>query len=305
MRSKFVVAALAGLFMTGTALAQLSAVAPAEAPVQDPQNILNLDLSTGGRVQILLRPDKAPYSVDRIKTLVRRHFYDGLIFHRVIEGFMAQGGDPKGTGEGGSELPDLKAEFNDMPHVRGEMSMARAQDPNSANSQFFIMLQPNLTLDGNYTPIGRVFSGMQYVDAIEKGEPPANPSKIVHASIESDNLGQTPAAFVPPPPAEAVKPTPPTKAEKKAAKRQAKEADKTAREAEKDAKKRAKKVEEGEKPADLPSPAGAVEGAVDATPGADPSASQATDAAVQAVSEPRPTDNAVREVADEAAAQPQ
>ena len=200
MRSKFVVAALSGLFMAGVACAQsVPAPAPA-APAADPQNILNLDLSTGGRVKVLLRPDKAPYSVDRVKTLVRRHFYDGLIFHRVIEGFMAQGGDPKGTGEGGSDLPDLKAEFNDLPHVRGTMSLARAEGLDSANSQFFIMLQPNLNLDGNYTAIGRVIEGMQYADAIAKGEPPEHPSKIVHATIESDDEGQPPVAFVPPPP---------------------------------------------------------------------------------------------------------
>ncbi len=111
------------------ALSFIAAAAPvaaqqAAAPAPDPANILNLDLSTGGRVSILLRPDKAPGSVERIKTLTRRHFYDGLTFHRVIEGFMAQGGDPKGDGSGGSDLPDVKAEFNDMPHVRGVMSMA-------------------------------------------------------------------------------------------------------------------------------------------------------------------------------------
>jgi len=204
MRSKFVVAALSGLFMAGVAFAQS---APIAAPTpSDPQNILNLDLSTGGRVKVLLRPDKAPYSVDRIKTLVRRHFYDGLTFHRVIEGFMAQGGDPKGTGEGGSDLPDLKAEFNDLPHVRGVMALARAEGLDSANSQFFIMLQPNLALDGNYTAIGRVTSGIEYVDALAKGEPPENPSKIVRASIESDEQGMTPAAFVAPPPAAAPAP---------------------------------------------------------------------------------------------------
>ena len=212
MRSKFVVAALSGLLMASVAFAQSAPVAP---PPADPQNILNLDLSTGGRVKVLLRPDKAPYSVERIKTLVRRHFYDGLIFHRVIEGFMAQGGDPKGTGEGGSDLPDLKAEFNDLPHVRGTMSMARAEGLDSANSQFFIMLQPNLNLDGNYTAIGRVMSGMEYVDAIEKGEPPANPSKIAHASIESDDQGVAPAAFVPPPPAAATPAPAPGKKPKK------------------------------------------------------------------------------------------
>jgi cyclophilin family peptidyl-prolyl cis-trans isomerase len=197
MRSKFVLAALAGLAFAAGASAQTVAdpvIAP--PPPAAPQNILNLDVSTGGRIQILLRPDKAPLSVERIKTLTRRHFYDGLTFHRVIEGFMAQGGDPKGTGEGGSDLPDLKAEFNDMPHVRGTMAMARAEGLDSANSQFYLMLQPNLNLDGNYTVIGRVISGMSYVDALEKGEPPANPSKIVHASIESDDKGLPPEAPV-------------------------------------------------------------------------------------------------------------
>jgi cyclophilin family peptidyl-prolyl cis-trans isomerase len=194
MRSKFVLAAFVGLCMAGGAIAQTISEPPA-APPLEPQNVLDLDLSTGGRVKILLRPDKAPGSVERIKTLVKRHFYDGLKFHRVIEGFMAQTGDPKGTGEGGSDLPDLKAEFNDLPHVRGTMSMARAEAIDSANSQFFIMLQPNLALDGNYTPIGRVISGMEYVDAIEKGEPPANPSRIVHASMEAE--GGAPVAVAP------------------------------------------------------------------------------------------------------------
>jgi cyclophilin family peptidyl-prolyl cis-trans isomerase len=189
---------LALLFALATPLgvaplfAQAPAVAPAPAPAPDPANVLNLDLSTGGRVSILLRPDKAPLSVARIKALVARGFYNGLTFHRVIDGFMAQGGDPKGDGSGGSDLPDLKAEFNDLPHVRGVMAMARAQSPDSANSQFFIMLSPNLQLDYKYTAIGRVIGGMGYVDLIEKGEPPTNPSKIVRASFASDN--------VPPPP---------------------------------------------------------------------------------------------------------
>ncbi|MEH3106701.1 MAG: peptidylprolyl isomerase [Sphingomonas fennica] len=175
------------------AVAQAPATpATAPAPAADPDNLLNLDLSTGGRVTIELRPDKAPLSVERIKLLTRRGFYDGLTFHRVIEGFMAQTGDPKGDGTGGSELPDLKAEFNDLPHVRGVMSMARAQSPDSANSQFFIVTSPTLALDKNYTAIGRVTTGMAYVDAIEQGEPPANPSRIVHAS-----LGVQPP-FVPP-----------------------------------------------------------------------------------------------------------
>jgi cyclophilin family peptidyl-prolyl cis-trans isomerase len=188
MRSLSIMAAVIGLAMAPGAIAAdkvKPAPPPAVTPVPPltPENTWNLDLSTGGRVVIQLRPDKAPQAVERIKTLTRRGFYDGLIFHRVIEGFMAQGGDPKGTGEGGSDLPDLPPEFNDMPHVRGVTSMARADSPDSANSQFFIMLSPNLRLDGKYSPFGRVVSGMAYVDAIEKGEPPANPSKIVHASI--------------------------------------------------------------------------------------------------------------------------
>jgi cyclophilin family peptidyl-prolyl cis-trans isomerase len=202
---------VAALGLAISSLASAQAPAPV-APAADPQNILNLDLSTGGRVQILLRPDKAPLAVERIKTLVGRGFYDGLSFHRVIDGFMAQGGDPKGTGEGGSDLPDLKAEFNDMPHVRGVMAMARAQADDSANSQFFIMLAPNFRLDGKYTAIGRVISGMQYVDAIEKGEPPANPSKIVHASMGAQGP-VTAAAPAAAPAAIATTPLPPSEAE--------------------------------------------------------------------------------------------
>jgi cyclophilin family peptidyl-prolyl cis-trans isomerase len=188
MRIKSILAALAGLL--------LAVPLAAQAPPADPENILYLDLSTGGRVAIQLRPDVAPNHVDRIKTLVRQHFYDGVKFHRVIEGFMAQGGDPSGTGEGGSQLPDLPAEFNFLPHLRGTVSMARTSEPNSANSQFFIMLTPRLTLDGKYTVFGRVMSGMEYVDTIERGEPPGNPSRIVQASIAADN--------VPPPSPQAV-----------------------------------------------------------------------------------------------------
>lgn len=158
---------------------------PATVPA-DPQNIWDLDLSTGGRVRIQLRPDIAPAHVERIKELTRQGFYNGLKFHRVIPGFMAQGGDPKGDGTGGSTLPDLKAEFNPMPHLRGTLSMARAQSEDSANSQFFIVLLPRMQLDKKYTVFGRVIEGMQYVDAIAPGEPPANPTVILQASIESD-----------------------------------------------------------------------------------------------------------------------
>jgi len=145
-----------------------------------------LALSTGGQVRIQLRPDRAPSHVDRIKLLTRAGFYDGLTFHRVIEGFMAQAGDPKGTGEGGSALPDLKAEFNDLPHLRGTVSMARTSAPDTANSQFFICFQPVMKLDNKYTVFGRVLSGIEAVDAIARGEPPAEPSRIVKAWIESD-----------------------------------------------------------------------------------------------------------------------
>ena len=169
--------------------------------ITDTQNLWLLDLSTGGRVTIWLRPDVAPKMVERVKTLTRQHFYDGLSFHRVIDGFMAQGGDPKGDGTGGSTLPNVASEFNYLPHVRGAVSAARADDPNSANSQFFIVFQPRLTLDKKYTVFGRVIDGMGYVDAIERGEPPQNPSRIVHAYLASDS----PPPYVP---AAAVAPAP-------------------------------------------------------------------------------------------------
>ncbi len=162
-----------------------SAIAPAGV-LANPEHMLALDLSTGGRVVIQLRPDVAPLHVERIKTLARQGFYNGLTFHRVIEGFMAQGGDPVGNGTGGSTLPDVPAEFNGLPHVRGTLSMARSETPDSANSQFFILLLPRLSLDRNYTAFGRVVSGMEFVDRIQRGEPPAAPSRIVQASILAD-----------------------------------------------------------------------------------------------------------------------
>ena len=152
------------------------------------ENILLLDLSSGGRVKIIMRPDVAPKHIERIKTLVREGFYDGTVFHRVIDEFMAQGGDPTATGTGGSKLPDLKAEFNDLPHVRGALAMARSQSEDSANSQFYIVLMPVLKLDRTYTVWGRVVEGMAYVDGIEKGEPPENPTRIIKASIAADNV---------------------------------------------------------------------------------------------------------------------
>ena len=172
-------------FAMSPAVAQTATPAPV-AP--DLENVLVLDLSTGGRVTIQMYPTDAPTHVERIKTLTRQGFYNGIVFHRVIDGFMAQTGDPTGTGQGGSELPDLKAEFNRIPHLRGTVSMARTNEPDTANSQFFICFQPRFNLDNKYTVFGRVTSGMQFVDAIERGEPPLNPSKVLQASIAADNV---------------------------------------------------------------------------------------------------------------------
>lgn len=201
MSFKALMISLPILIAATAAVAQEAAAPPAPmktpaatVPV-DPENVLDLDLSDGGRVRIQLRPDIAPSHVERIKTLARQGFYNGVIFHRVIEGFMAQTGDPTGTGQGGSKLPDLKAEFNAYPHLRGTVSMARASSEDSANSQFFIMLMPRFSLDRKYTAFGRVIGGMEYVDAIAKGEPPANPTKILQASVEAD--GKAPPAPLP------------------------------------------------------------------------------------------------------------
>ena len=153
----------------------------------DPENVLILYLSNGGRVAIRLMPGRAPHHVERIKTLVRQGFYDGIIFHRVIDGFMAQTGDPTGTGQGGSKLPDLAAEFNDVPHGRGTVSMARTDAADSANSQFFIVFYPRSALDRKYTNFGRVISGMAAADTITRGEPPKNPTRILQASIAADH----------------------------------------------------------------------------------------------------------------------
>ena len=151
----------------------------------DEKLTLTLDTGNGGGgdVVIKLQPDLAPGHVERITELAKEGFYDGVVFHRVIPGFMAQGGDPTGTGMGGSDKPDIKAEFNSEPHVRGTCSMARTQVPDSANSQFFICFDDAHFLDGQYTVWGQVESGMEHVDALPKGEPPANPGKIVKATV--------------------------------------------------------------------------------------------------------------------------
>ena len=152
---------------------------------QDLENTLYMDLETG-RVVIELRPDLAPKHVARVKELTREGFYDGIVFHRVIPGFMAQSGDPTGTGRGGSDKPDLPAEFSDEPFVRGTLGMARTSDPNSANSQFFINFAETPHLNGQYTVWGQVVEGMDLVDQIATGEPPADPDQIVKLQVAAD-----------------------------------------------------------------------------------------------------------------------
>jgi len=148
----------------------------------DLENTLHLDLKDG-RVVIQLFPDVAPKHVERIKALATDGFYDGIIFHRVIDGFMAQTGDPTGTGTGGSNLPDLPAEFNKIPFVRGTIGAARTSDPDSANSQWFICFDDCGFLNRQYTVWGQVTSGMEFVDKIAQGEPPENPDKIVKLRV--------------------------------------------------------------------------------------------------------------------------
>jgi cyclophilin family peptidyl-prolyl cis-trans isomerase len=151
----------------------------------DPENTLIIE-TTKGTVVIELRPDLAPNHVERIKTLVRDGFYDGVPFHRVIDGFMAQTGCPNGTGTGGSDYPNLKAEFNAEPHVRGVCSMARAQSPDSANSQFFICFDDATFLDKQYTAWGKVVEGMENVDKIKRGEPVQDPDKMISVKVAAD-----------------------------------------------------------------------------------------------------------------------
>ena len=155
------------------------------AAYKDPENTLVID-TTQGKVVIALRPDLAPKHVERIKTLAREKFYDGIVFHRVIEGFMAQTGCPKGQGTGGSKYPDLPAEFNAEKHVRGVCSMARSSQPNSANSQFFICFGDASFLDKQYTAWGKVIEGMENVDKIKRGEPVSNPDKMISMRVAAD-----------------------------------------------------------------------------------------------------------------------
>lgn len=164
-----------------------------DAATLDPENTLYIDLKDG-RVVIQLLPELAPKQVARTKELARQHFYDGTPFHRVIDGFMAQGGDPTGTGTGGSNLPDLPAEFTrTRKFLRGTVGAARTSDPNTANSQFFIMFAPAPSLDGQYTIFGQVVSGMQFVDQIKRGSGGSGmvsgPDKIIHMQVAADVKG--------------------------------------------------------------------------------------------------------------------
>ncbi len=185
MRRRSLLAALTATPLIGTLM---SATAGAASP--DLENEVYMDLKYG-RVVIRLRPDLAPKHVARVKELCRQHFYDGTPFHRVIEGFMAQGGDPTGTGTGGSNLPDLPAEFTNEAHfLRGTVGAARTSDPNSANSQFFIMFAPAPSLDGQYTIWGQVIQGMEFVDKIKRGTGPngmvQDPDRIIHMRVAAD-----------------------------------------------------------------------------------------------------------------------
>jgi cyclophilin family peptidyl-prolyl cis-trans isomerase len=173
------------LMTVGAFLTVIAATTATGARALEPENTLRIELSSGGAVVIELLPDVAPKHVERIKELAREGFYDGVVFHRVIPGFMAQTGDPTGTGRGGSDKPDLSAEFSKVPFERGTMGMARSQSPNSANSQFFIMFAAAPHLNGQYTVWGRVVEGMEYVDQIAKGEPPRNPDKMVKVTVGS------------------------------------------------------------------------------------------------------------------------
>jgi peptidylprolyl isomerase len=168
----------------------ISFAVQAIAAEPDPENVLVMELKNG-EVRIALRPDLAPKHAERLKTLTRQGFYDGIVFHRVIDGFMAQTGDPTGTGSGGSDLPDLPAEFSNEPFVRGVVGMARTRDPNSANSQFFITYADAQFLNGDYTVLGEVIEGMDVVDQIKKGSQAQNglvdnPDEIIRMRVAAD-----------------------------------------------------------------------------------------------------------------------
>jgi peptidylprolyl isomerase len=186
------------ILLTAGSIAFMTAATFGSALAADPENTIIMEVSTGGPVTIELKNDVAPQHAARIKELARKGFYDGLVFHRVIDGFMAQTGDPTGTGTSGSDQPDLPAEFSQTDYVRGTVGMARKGDPNSANSQFFICFDDSgcSSLKGQYTVVGQVTSGMELIDKVAKGEPPANPDKIVKMTVAADanKSAEAPAA---------------------------------------------------------------------------------------------------------------
>lgn len=175
------------LYLLLGSLLIMTAATPAKADdlKLDPENTVTLE-TTYGPVVIKLMPEVAPKHVEQIKTLTRKGFYDGIVFHRVIDGFMAQTGDPTGTGTGGSDLPNIPAEFNSTNFGRGAVGMARSASPDSANSQFFICFNDCSFLNKQYTVWGQVVEGMQFIDQIKRGEPPANPDKIVKMTVLAD-----------------------------------------------------------------------------------------------------------------------
>ena len=183
---------LAAFFVCGAAVMTAMVAKAQNAPISDPENTIIITLKTGDVVAELY-PETAPEHVERIKKLAREGFYDGIVFHRVIDGFMAQTGDPTGTGMGGSSYPDLPAEFSNLPHTRGALSMARSSDPNSANSQFFIVLKDSRFLDNQYTVFGRVIDGMEHVDQIKRGSSSRNgavtdPDKMIRVRVAADTM---------------------------------------------------------------------------------------------------------------------
>ncbi|WP_375569831.1 peptidylprolyl isomerase [Ahrensia marina] len=192
MFAAFALLVFTALLMPASGFAQSSST-PAAIADLDPSNVLVIEVD-GGPIYVELLPDVAPQHVARIQTLAREGFYDGVVFHRVIDGFMAQTGDPTGTGTGGSGYPDLPAEFSQIPYERGVVGMARTNDPNSANSQFFIMFGPAASLNGQYTVFGRVVAGMDAVDAIKKGDARRNgmvtdPDAMIRARLLADLNG--------------------------------------------------------------------------------------------------------------------
>lgn len=192
MFAAFALLVFTALLMPASGFAQSSST-PAAVADLDPNNVLVIEVD-GGPIYVELLPDVAPQHVARIQTLAREGFYDGVVFHRVIDGFMAQTGDPTGTGTGGSDYPDLPAEFSQIPYERGVVGMARTNDPDSANSQFFIMFGPAASLNGQYTVFGRVVAGMDAVDAIKKGDARRNgmvtdPDAMIRARLLADLNG--------------------------------------------------------------------------------------------------------------------